>query len=56
LASELPNARLEWVDDAFSFSPEDNPERVAELIAGFCGPLATGTSGASQRARQDSNL
>ncbi len=35
LAKDLPNARLEWIDDAYSFSPEDNPERVAELVAGF---------------------
>jgi pimeloyl-ACP methyl ester carboxylesterase len=35
LAKDLQNARLEWIDDAYSFSPEDNPERVAELVAGF---------------------
>jgi pimeloyl-ACP methyl ester carboxylesterase len=35
LAKDLPNARLEWIDDARTFSMEDNPERVAELIAGF---------------------
>ena len=35
LARDLPNARLEWVEDARTFSMEDNPERVAELIAGF---------------------
>lgn len=35
LAQDLANARLEWIDDAYSFSPEDNPERVAELVAGF---------------------
>jgi pimeloyl-ACP methyl ester carboxylesterase len=35
LAEDLPNARLEWIDDARTFSSEDNPERLAELIAGF---------------------
>jgi pimeloyl-ACP methyl ester carboxylesterase len=35
LARELPDARLEWVEDALTFSPEDNPARLAELIAGF---------------------
>jgi pimeloyl-ACP methyl ester carboxylesterase len=35
LAQELPNARLEWVDDAYTFSMEDNPARLSELIAGF---------------------
>jgi pimeloyl-ACP methyl ester carboxylesterase len=35
LARDLPKARLEWIDDARTFSMEDNPERVAELIAGF---------------------
>ena len=35
LAKDLPNARLEWIEDARTFSPEDQPERLAELIAGF---------------------
>ena len=35
LASELPNARLEWIEDARTFSAEDQPDRLAELIAGF---------------------
>ena len=35
LASDLPNARLEWIDDARTFSAEDQPDRLAELIAGF---------------------
>lgn len=34
LAELLPNARLEWIDDARTFSPEDQPARVAELVAG----------------------
>jgi pimeloyl-ACP methyl ester carboxylesterase len=35
LAKILPDVRLEWVDDSYSFSPEDQPDRLAELIAGF---------------------
>jgi pimeloyl-ACP methyl ester carboxylesterase len=35
LASVIPGARLEWVEDARTFSAEDSPERVADLIAGF---------------------
>jgi len=35
LASTLPNARLEWISDSYTFVSEDQPERLAELIAGF---------------------
>lgn len=35
LAATFPDVRLEWVEDARTFSAEDNPERVAELIGGF---------------------
>ena len=35
LARTLPNARLEWIDDSYSLSPEDQPARVAELVAAF---------------------
>ena len=35
LARDLGNARLEWIDDARTFSSEDQPGRLAELIAGF---------------------
>jgi pimeloyl-ACP methyl ester carboxylesterase len=35
LAAALPDARLEWIDDALTFSPEDQPERLADLVAGF---------------------
>jgi pimeloyl-ACP methyl ester carboxylesterase len=33
LAEALPQGRLEWIDDSRTFSPEDQPERVAELVA-----------------------
>jgi pimeloyl-ACP methyl ester carboxylesterase len=35
LAADLPKGRFELVEDARTFSMEDNPERLAELIAGF---------------------
>jgi len=35
LAQDLPNARLEWIEHARSLSPEDEPTRLAELIAAF---------------------
>ena len=35
LANLLPDARVEWIDDSSTFSAEDQPERLAELIAGF---------------------
>lgn len=35
LAADIPNARLEWIENARTFSMEDQPQRVAELIAGF---------------------
>ena len=35
LAADLPNARLEWIDDARTFSMEDNPTQLAERISGF---------------------
>jgi pimeloyl-ACP methyl ester carboxylesterase len=35
LASDFPSARLEWVENARTFSAEDQPPRLAELIAGF---------------------
>ena len=35
LAHDLPDARLEWIENARSLSPEDEPGRLAELIARF---------------------
>jgi pimeloyl-ACP methyl ester carboxylesterase len=35
IAGDLPNSRFELVDDAYTFSMEDNPDQLAELIAGF---------------------
>ena len=33
----LPNARLEWIEDALTFSPEDRPDRVAEIGRSLAG-------------------
>jgi pimeloyl-ACP methyl ester carboxylesterase len=35
LAAILPQARLEWIEGARTFSPEDRPDRLAELIGAF---------------------
>jgi pimeloyl-ACP methyl ester carboxylesterase len=41
LAKVLPEARLEWIEGARTFSPEDRPERLADLIGSFVeAPLA----------------
>jgi pimeloyl-ACP methyl ester carboxylesterase len=41
LADELPNGRLEWIEGARTLSMEDQPERYAELLAGFAREQAT---------------
>jgi pimeloyl-ACP methyl ester carboxylesterase len=35
LAQAFPNARLELIEDSYTFVPIDQPERTAELIAAF---------------------
>ncbi len=35
LARDIPNARVEWIEDSRSFVSEDRPERLAELIGAF---------------------
>jgi pimeloyl-ACP methyl ester carboxylesterase len=35
LAKLIPGARLEWIEGARTFSPEDRPERLAEVIGEF---------------------
>jgi pimeloyl-ACP methyl ester carboxylesterase len=37
LAADLPNSRVELIEGAYTFSMEDNPDQLAELIAGFVG-------------------
>jgi pimeloyl-ACP methyl ester carboxylesterase len=41
LAADLPRGRVELVEDAYTFSMEDNPAQLAELIAGFVREPAT---------------
>jgi pimeloyl-ACP methyl ester carboxylesterase len=53
LAGLLPDSRVEEIPDSYSFVPEDQPERLAELIRPFAGTQAaagspTGTAAASQ--------
>lgn len=53
LAADIPGARIERVDDSYAFTPIDQPERTAELIADFVratsvaggGARVTGASG-----------
>lgn len=35
LAQILPDARIEWIADSYSFIPEDQPTRLAQLIGAF---------------------
>jgi pimeloyl-ACP methyl ester carboxylesterase len=35
LAADFPNARLELIEDSYTFVPIDQPQRTAELIAAF---------------------
>jgi pimeloyl-ACP methyl ester carboxylesterase len=43
LAADLPNSRVELVEDAYTFSSEDNPAQLATLIAGFVREPAVST-------------
>jgi len=43
LAQTIPGARLERIEDSYTFVPEDQPERLAELIGSFARePARTG--------------
>jgi pimeloyl-ACP methyl ester carboxylesterase len=35
LARDFPFGRVEWIEDSYTFVPEDQPQRLAELIAAF---------------------
>jgi pimeloyl-ACP methyl ester carboxylesterase len=41
LASEIPNGTLEEIPDSYTFVPEDQPDRLAEVIASFVRRPAT---------------
>jgi pimeloyl-ACP methyl ester carboxylesterase len=42
LAEILPDARLELIEDCWSFVPEDQPARLAELLEDFAGSHSAG--------------
>lgn len=42
LAAVLPDARLERIEDSYAFTPEDQPGRLAALIAEFAGSQSAG--------------
>lgn len=44
LAGEIPGARLEQVADCLTFMPEDQPQRLAELVAQFMQSTETGAA------------
>jgi pimeloyl-ACP methyl ester carboxylesterase len=35
LRDDIPEASLEWVEDSYTFAPEDNPTALSGLIGGF---------------------
>ena len=47
LASDIPNARLVRIEDSLTFVPEDQPERLAEEIAGFMAETKEGARAVS---------
>jgi pimeloyl-ACP methyl ester carboxylesterase len=44
LAELLPDCRVEEIADSYSFVPEDQPERLAELIREFVAPASRATA------------
>lgn len=52
IAREMPDAELVWIDDAYTLSPEDQPGRVSELVAGF----ATQGLGSGGPSRVEANV
>jgi pimeloyl-ACP methyl ester carboxylesterase len=45
LAKEFADARLEEISDCYTFVPEDQPQRLAELIAAFADGYPAGAAG-----------
>jgi pimeloyl-ACP methyl ester carboxylesterase len=37
LASDFPRARIEWIDDALTFVPEDRPDALAAILRAAAG-------------------
>jgi pimeloyl-ACP methyl ester carboxylesterase len=46
LAEIFPDARVEEIADSYTFVPEDQPERLAELVGSFAGSAAKGVGAA----------
>jgi pimeloyl-ACP methyl ester carboxylesterase len=44
LAETIPGTQLEWIEGARTFSPEDQPERLAALIAAFAREPVAGAA------------
>ena len=40
-AASLPDARLEIIEDSYTFVPEDQPKALARAIAAFAGEAAS---------------
>ncbi|MQA63646.1 MAG: alpha/beta fold hydrolase [Actinophytocola sp.] len=41
LAGTLPSAELAWIDDSYTFVPEDQPERLSRVVVDFLRAHAT---------------
>ena len=39
LLADLPQGHLELIEDSYTFTPEDQPGRLAELVAAFASKL-----------------
>lgn len=52
LARLFPDARLEWIDDAYTFASEDNPERLVELLEKFVTSRRPADPAAAPSARR----
>ena len=47
LAATIPGAKLEKIEDSYTFVSEDQPERLAELIGAFAGTVSSPAASAS---------
>lgn len=52
LAESMPDARLELVEDSYTFVPEDRPERLAQLIGEFVSSPGREGKASAGRARE----
>jgi pimeloyl-ACP methyl ester carboxylesterase len=50
LAERIPDARVEEVVDSYTFVPQDQPERLAELVRGFVNPTSPTSADASRHS------